>query len=104
MLYGTEGAIRADLISGSIEHRRVGWDEPVMQYRDAGGGHGDGDWHLVKNLADSMFEGKPPAAGIAEGVTSAITCFGIDQALDTGSVVDLEPMWRRAGMAWRVRS
>lgn len=97
LLYGSEGSIRADLISGSMEFRRIGWEEPVLQYRDAGGGHGDGDVHLVRNLADSMFDGKPPAAGIREGVTSAITCFGIDQALDGGSVVDLEPMWQRAG-------
>jgi predicted dehydrogenase len=97
LLLGSEGAIRADLVGGVVEHRRVGWDEPLSVYRDAGGGHGDGDHHLVSTLYASMLNGEPPRAGISEAMDSAVTCFGIDRALETGSVVDLAPLWANAG-------
>ncbi|HEV8247046.1 MAG TPA: Gfo/Idh/MocA family oxidoreductase [Polyangiaceae bacterium] len=98
LLCGSEGTIRADLISGTIEHRRIGWDEPSTVYHDAGGGHGDGDRYLVDSLAASMFDGKPPSAGIREALASAVTCFGIDQALESGQVVSLTPLWREVSL------
>jgi predicted dehydrogenase len=94
LLLGTEGAIRADLLTGTLELRRIGWDEPSVVYRNPGGGHGDGDLHLVDNLAASMFEDHVPSAGIDEGLASALTCFAADRALETGTVVDARELWR----------
>jgi predicted dehydrogenase len=102
MLLGTEGAIRADLCTGTVEHRRIGWDEPSHLYSDVGGGHGDGDHHLVENLAASMLSGKAPRAGIVQGITSALSCFGIDAAMESGQVFDLAPLWKRAGVDPRI--
>lgn len=39
-----------------------------------------------------------PPTGMEDGVKSAITCFGIDRAMRTGRVVNMTPMWKRAGM------
>jgi hypothetical protein len=32
-------------------------------------------------------------------MAASITCFAIDRAMETGQVVDLAPMWKRAGLA-----
>lgn len=95
-ILGTEGAIRANVLTGEIETRRIGFETQTRRV-DAGvqGGHGGGDEILAQELADSMLHGRPPAAGLEEGLTSAVTCFAIDRAADTGRVVDLTPWWAR---------
>ena len=42
-----------------------------------------------------MLEGAVPAAGLEEGLESALTCFAIDEALEKGTVVDLTPYWEK---------
>jgi predicted dehydrogenase len=93
-ILGTEGAIRADVLTGVIESKRIGFDTELIQH-DTGssGGHGGGDEVLAVELKDCMFNGGTPAAGLEEGLTSAITCFGIDQAAETGKVVDMQSLW-----------
>jgi predicted dehydrogenase len=99
-ILGTEGAIRADVLTGSIELRRIGFDTPVEDESTAGrGGHGGGDDVLAAELADSMLNGRPPAAGLIEGVESAVTCFAIDEAMDAGTVVDLADYWQAVDSA-----
>ncbi len=97
---GTEGAIRADVLTGTIQFRRIGFNTETEEV-SAGvkGGHGGGDEHMASELAASMLEGVPPSAGLMEGLISAVTCFGIDRAADTGRVVDMTPYWRRVGLA-----
>ena len=96
---GTEGALRADLRSGTIELRRIGFDEKRRRFlvgrRD---GHGGGDAFLARDLARSMTRGVRPKAGLEDGLKAAVTCFGIDRALETGKVVDLRPLWKRVGI------
>jgi len=38
-------------------------------------------------------------SGIEEGLKSAITAFGIDEAMKNGTVVDMDPLWKKAGIA-----
>jgi hypothetical protein len=40
-----------------------------------------------------MLDGVPPSVGLIEGLVSAVTCFAIDDAMDTGTVVDVTPYW-----------
>lgn len=96
---GTEGTLRADVIAGQLEVRRIGFDTQIEDCR-AGvvGGHGGGDSILGESLADTMLNGTPPLSSLEEGLRAAITVFGIDEAQQTGSVVDLHPLWRRAGI------
>jgi hypothetical protein len=99
-IVGEEGAIRADVIPGTIQLRHIGWDSKIENVStDASGGHGGGDEVLARELADSMLNGVRPAVGLREGMESAIACFGIDRAMDTGTVVDLTEDWARAGLA-----
>ena len=98
-ILGTEGAIRADVLPGTIELCRIGFDA-VVERVDAGakGGHGGGDDIMAAELADSMTHGRKPSAGLRDGLLSALTCFAMDKAADTGRVVSLAPYWKRAGI------
>ncbi len=95
-ILGSEGAIRADVIAGTIEARRIGFDSHIERF-DAGvnGNHGSGDPVLARELAEIMFEGAEPKTGLVDGLNSAITCFAIDKATETGKVVKLAPSWKR---------
>jgi len=94
-IIGSEGAIRSDVIGGTLEVARVGFDEPI-QDRSAGvrGDHGGGDDVLARSLVASMLEGAPPRTGLEDGLKAAVTCFGIDRAMDTGRTVNMAPLWR----------
>ncbi|HOX07182.1 MAG TPA: Gfo/Idh/MocA family oxidoreductase [Planctomycetota bacterium] len=96
---GTEGTLRADVLAGSIEYRRIGHQEELIRPETgARGGHGGADETLCRSLRACMLEGAAPLADPEDGVRSAITAFGIDQAMAEGRVVDLSPMWARAGI------
>jgi predicted dehydrogenase len=98
-LLGTEGALRADVLAGRIELRRIGFDTRIEDLStSAQGGHGEGDAVLARELAESMLHGTPPSVGMDEGIRSAVTCFAIDEAMDTGRVVDVAPLWPEAGL------
>ncbi|NLF30847.1 MAG: Gfo/Idh/MocA family oxidoreductase [Planctomycetes bacterium] len=98
-ILGTEGAIRADVLTGKIEVRRTGWNEPSTLYDNRGGGHGGGDTVLIDELLAAIHTGAAPAASLEEGLRSAITCFAIDEATRTGRVVDVRPLWKKAAIA-----
>ena len=97
-LLGTEGTIKGDLFAGMIECSRVGWDMPVEVYKRHGGGHGNGDQILIEHLAGSIMNGEQPLASLEDGITSNISCLGIDQAMNAGQVVDLSGLWHQAGV------
>ena len=99
VLCGTEGMLRADVIAGQLEVQRIGFDTKIEDcHTDASGGHGGGDTVLGASLADTMLNGAPPLASIDDGLRAAFTAFGIDEAQRTCTVVDLTPLWRRAGI------
>jgi predicted dehydrogenase len=98
-ILGSRGTLRADSASGVIETRRIGPDAPLDSRQSGyGGGHNGGDEVMVARLAETMISGAPPLAGVEDGIRSAIACFGIDEALRTGRVVELGPLWKRAGI------
>ena len=97
-IVGAEGTIRADLVAGRLEHKRLGWGEPAHEEdTSSAGGHGGGDEVLCRELAACIADGAAPPTGLDEGLASAITAFGIDRAMETGQVVDMAPYWQRAG-------
>lgn len=98
-ILGTEGALRADLYAGTIQTKRVGWDTVLENHSvDVQDGHGGGDDTLVRELANSMLLGSTPSVGLHEGVTSAVTCFAIDDAMNRGQVVEVAPYWKQVGV------
>lgn len=96
-LVGTEGTIRADVIAGTTVMKRIGFDTETVDLSGAAVGmHGGGDDVLANELIAAMTSGTVMSAGIEEGLTAAVTCFAIDEALATGQVVSLaETYWDR---------
>ena len=98
-IVGTHGAIRADLLTERIEVQAVGFDAERTEESTKGEGtHGGGDAVLAKELAGSMLNGDTPRVGLDAGLMAAITCFAVDEAMDTGRVVDVRPFWERVDM------
>jgi predicted dehydrogenase len=94
---GTEGTIRADIVAGSIEVARIGFNEKARKVKaSTKGSHGGGDDVLARDLSASMLTGRVPAVGLDEGLASAFTCFGIDEAMNKGVVVDMDKYWNLA--------
>ncbi|MBL8875026.1 MAG: Gfo/Idh/MocA family oxidoreductase [Phycisphaerae bacterium] len=100
LLLGTRGAIRADLNTGTVELQKLGWDEPRIVHRVTStlADHAGADAQLVVALADWILRSVPPRTGIDHALDSAITCFGIDQALDERRVIEMQPLWKKAGI------
>ena len=96
-LLGTEGAIRADLNHGVIEHRRIGHDAPLVttDQRATAGLHGGGDEPMVAELLATMTRGTSTATPLSTGVAAAVVCLAADEARGTGTVADLGPIWDR---------
>lgn len=97
-LCGAEGTIRGDVLTGEIQYKRISHDRAVLWEKTVGGGHGGADGILAASLRDSMLHGTPPKVGLEDGIRSAVACFGVDAALDSGTVFDLRPMWERVGI------
>ena len=98
-LLGSHGAIRAESNSGRIEWRKIGIDQSRHSEEVVSGGdHGGADEKLIDAFLRTVLNDEKPTAGMDEAIRSAVTCFGIDKAMDTGKVVDLRPMWKRAGV------
>lgn len=98
---GTEGALRVDATTGRIEVRRIGFETTPEIFDitvNDDDGHLGGDARMVAHLARSMVGEASPLATLEDGVRSAVSCLGVDEALDTGRVVDLRPWWRQAGI------
>lgn len=98
-ILGTEGAIRANLLTGDIHLQRIGFDTEIenesMGIQD---GHGNGDKIIAEELADTMLHNTTPSVGLMEGLISTLTCIAIDAAMDTGTVVDLGTYWNKIGL------
>lgn len=98
-LCGTEGTLRADVIQGKIELCRLGYDtETETIPTHTCNSHGGGDEVLGRELLECMVNGAEPLSRLDDGFRTAITCFAIDDAMDSGTVVDLKPYWEKVGM------
>jgi len=96
-LCGSEGTLRADVISGTIECRRIGFETVVEKFdTDVKGGHGGGDEVMARNLCETILRHAPPLATVDDGIHSCFTAFAINEAMETGSVVDVNAYWRKA--------
>ncbi|MBN2710824.1 MAG: Gfo/Idh/MocA family oxidoreductase [Planctomycetes bacterium] len=96
---GGRGTLRADVLTGEIEMQTIGYDSERRQLgTGSSGGHGGADGFLAKSIVETMFKGKPPMAGIEEGLRSNITAMAIDKAMKDGIVVELSSIWHEAGV------
>lgn len=95
-IVGTMGTLKADARTGIIEYKsiRPGDASTVIDF-EGKGGHAGGDSYMAEQLAKTLTEGVPPAAGMAEAIRSLVTAAAIDKAQDLGQVYDLREDWKR---------
>lgn len=96
---GTEGTIRADLITGKIEVKRIGPSEEIMEISDEESkeGHGGGDKFLVQVLNNAILCGKTSEASMDDAIKSAVTCLGIEKARKENRVIEMDEYWKNFG-------
>lgn len=96
---GTDGTLRADLGTGTVEVRKIRYGADMKTFATgARGGHGGGDQVLGRSIRESILKGAEPLADLDDGLKSAVTCFAVDKAREAGRVVNVGPMWQRAGI------
>ena len=98
-ILGTEGALRADVITGKIETSRIGFDTDMesLDMSAFHGSHGGGDDVLITQLRQMMFQNAPSLTTVQEGASSAVVCLALDAAMRERKVVDLRPYWNAMG-------
>ena len=91
----SEGNIIIDLYKSEIRYRNIADDgETVIHYADSDS-HGGGDRLIMEELFDTMCNGTEPKCSGSEGLESAIYAMALDQAAQSGKIVDLEPVWQK---------
>jgi predicted dehydrogenase len=96
-LLGTKGAIRADVLTGQIELKRIGFNTITerMDIPTASGGHGGADTFVAQSLAEMMISDKESQTPLLDGATSAIVALKADESIQTGKVVNLSDIWAK---------
>ncbi len=92
---GTHGTLRADVITGRIEVCKIGFGNKIEDHSTGNGAgmHGGGDHILAMELVATMTRGEATSTTFEDGLQAAVTCFAIDEAMDTGLVVNLDSYW-----------
>ncbi len=90
-LLGTDGAIRADLVSGLLEVKKIGFNEEAESFNlnKNGNGHGNGDAVMSDCWADVITKGTEPLTPLEIGLESAIACLTMDKAMLKNEVLDV---------------
>lgn len=92
----TEGTLILEVYSGLLTWQRLSDPEPhQLMLKD--GLHGGGDSVIMKELLETMEKGVTPRCSGRDGLDSAVVALGLDEAIASGTVVDLEPVWKRLG-------
>lgn len=89
----SEGTMILELYTGILKYRCIG-DEGETVINITGDGHGGGDDFIMKELYDTMTNGTEPKCSGNEGLESSVVAIVLDQAAETGQVIDLEPIWK----------
>jgi len=94
----TKGTLIVELYSGTVKYKAIG-DDAVKIMNFVGGGHGDGDLHIMEELHDSMVNGTKPICSGSEGLRSAVVGISIDNARIEGKVLDISGVWESLGIS-----
>ncbi len=91
---GTKGTIRGNVLTGTLEYTPVGWDAKTETIRPiAGDDHGGAEEPMAQDVLDCMLRGAPTPTTLEDGLRASFTCFGIEEARETGAVINMHPYW-----------
>ena len=93
----SEGTLKLELYDKVLTYRKMG--DGIVHTLDYSGidGHGGGDNYIMKELYDTMINGTEPKCSGSEGLESAVYALALEEAAETGKVIDLEPIWEKLG-------
>ena len=96
---GTKGTLRADVLNGKLEVKKIGPSQvnEIILDVDTAGSHGEGDMYLAKVLISEIFSETSSDEHIHSGISSAIVAISADFSVKKVSVVDLEEIWKKFG-------
>ena len=77
-----------------LTYRTLG-DEGETSIKFSGDGHGGGDGFIMKELYETMCSGTAPKCSGNEGLESAVFAIALDEAAEKGTMIDLEPVWKK---------
>lgn len=96
-LCGSEGTLRADLVTGIIEYKRIGFDTEAERIDTTfAGGHGGGDAIMAEGLVETICNGVKPLATAEDGLEACLVAFGLTQAQEQGTICDIDAMRKQA--------
>ena len=88
----TEGTMIIE--SCMLKYKCIG-DEGITLIHIPADGHGGGDDYIMKELYDTMVNGTEPECSGNEGLESSVVAIMLDQAVETGTTIDLESIWKK---------
>jgi len=101
---GSEGAIRADALTGDIELKRIGHETKIERFNSGhAGGHAGGDESMAKGLVETLLHGRKPLASVEDGIRACVVAFAIDEAMTRKQVVALDRWWNVSGAHVEIR-
>jgi len=96
LLLGSRGTLRADVLDGTLELKKIGFNTGLQTFDvNATGSHGGGDDILARSVAAEITEGAEPFTSTMDGLVSAVTVLVIDEAMEKGKVLSLARHWQQ---------
>lgn len=94
---GTEGTIKADVLSGFIQWKVLGSLEKNTTIDEMNrGGHGNGDIPLINDIVDTIEGGSSVVSNpLYEAIISSVTAILADKSRKEEKVINLMPYWKR---------
>lgn len=102
MIVGTKGTIIAELYRNKLMWRTAPMPAPVQRVdfeTITADGHNGADEAMAADLLATLHDGCTFPVGPDAAIEAGLTVMAIDQAAETGSVVDLSDWWRRLDKA-----
>lgn len=92
---GTRGTIRGNVLTGTLEYTPVGWEPETEVIRPIqGDDHGNAEIPMARDIVNCMLNGTPMPTTLSDGLLASMTCLGIEEARETGTVVNMAPYWQ----------
>lgn len=92
---GTKGSIRADVLTGTIEYKPVGWETETETIKPiSGDGHGGAEGPMTDDIIACMFDNMPMPTTLEDGLAASFSCFGMEKSRETGQIVDMNEFWK----------
>jgi len=93
---GTNGTIRGNVLTGTLEYTPVGWESETETVRPIeGDDHGGAEEPMARDIVNCMLNGVSMPTTMKDGVQASFTCLGMEESRETGTIVDMNGYWQQ---------